>query len=145
MRITIAVVAAFVLSLSNYAQLNLKNLEYNVLASAQRDSVQASSPAGTITKEPKYIGGASLLQKKLNETLAFDKWKKKKAGTYTVYVTQNWKQVSVSADTKKAKDIDLVTIATALKQTAPRWSSLMVGDTSIARYTLMIQFELVKL
>lgn len=133
-----------IVSLSGYAQLKIEKLEYKVLASAQRDSVQASSPEGTITKEPKYIGGTSLLQKKLDETIKFCDWKKKKAGMYTIYVTQNWKQVSVSANTKKAKDIDLITIAAATKKTAPRWSSLMVGDTSIARYTLMIQFELVK-
>lgn len=90
------------------------------------------------------MGGSSLLSRKLNEILNFKQWKKKKAGVYTAYVTKNWEEISVSTENKKASDMDLVSIAAALKKTAPRWSSLMVGNQSMQRYTLQIDIELVR-
>lgn len=124
------------------AQLQVKSIDYTVLASEQRDSVAASAGDTARIKNPNYMGGSSLLSRKLNEILNFSTWKKKKAGVYTAYVTKNWEEISVTTENKKANDMDLVSIAAALKKTAPRWSSLMVGDKSIERFTLKIDIFL---
>jgi hypothetical protein len=127
-----------------HAQLQISHIDYKVLASAQKDSVVAQSIDSMRIKEPNYMGGSSFLAKKISEIIAFEEWNKKKAGLYTAYVTKNWKDITVSTDNKKAKDIDLVAIATALKKTAPRWSSYTVGDRSIERYTFKIEILLEK-
>ena len=126
------------------AQLQIKSIDYKVLASAQKDSAVAQFGEDISIKEPNYMGGSSFLAKKIAEIVSFDEWNKKKAGVYTVYVTKNWKDISVSTSNKKAKDMDLVNIATAVKKTAPRWSSYTVGDQSMERYTFEIRITLDK-
>jgi hypothetical protein len=125
-----------------HAQLQIKNLDYKVLASAQKDSLVAEYGDSMHIKQPNYLGGSSLLSRKLNELLAFDTWKKKKAGVYTAYVTKNWDEISVISNNKKSSDMDLLAIAAALKKTAPRWSSYTVGEKSVERYTLEIVITL---
>lgn len=128
---------------SSYAQLKVQNVKYKVIASAQKDSVLIELGDSVKIKEPTYIGGSPLLIKKLNETLNFDGWKKKKAGTYTAYVTRNWDSITVTTANKKAKDIDLVAIAAALKKSSHLWSSYTVGDQAMLRYTFQIDMVLI--
>lgn len=94
--------------------------------------------------QPEYLGGVDACMSDLSSLLNLDEWKKNKAGLYTVYVTQDWKGITVSADAKKAKDTDLVKIPSALKSTAPKWSHFLLGDKVISRYTLQIQLLLVE-
>ena len=129
---------------SVHAQLKVETITYTVLASAQKDSIVSDLGDTAQIKEPKYIGGSPLLIRKLNESLKFDTWKKKKAGMYTALITQNWESISVTSANKKAKDSDLAAIAVALKKTAPLWSSFIVGDTAIQRYTLQLEINLVR-
>jgi len=127
-----------------HAQLKVETITYTVLVSAQKDSIVSDLGDAAQIKEPKYIGGSPLLIRKLNESLKFDTWKKKKAGMYTALITQNWESISVTSANKKAKDSDLAAIAVALKKTAPLWSSFIVGDTAIQRYTLQLEINLVR-
>ena len=127
-----------------HAQLKVETITYTVLVSAQKDSIVSDLGDTAQIKEPKYIGGSPLLIRKLNESLKFNTWKKKKAGMYTALITQNWESISVTSANKKAKDSDLAAIAVALKKTAPLWSSFIVGDTAIQRYTLQLEINLVR-
>jgi len=79
------------------AQLQIKSIDYKVLASAQKDSAVAQFGEDISIKEPNYMGGSYM---------------------------------------------DLVNIATAVKKTAPRWSSYTVGDQSMERYTFKIEITL---
>ncbi|MDB0055001.1 hypothetical protein N9F53_00355, partial [Bacteroidia bacterium] len=134
MKKTITLLLLLFVGTSVHAQLKVETITYTVLASAQKDSIVSDLGDTAQTKEPKYIGGSPLLIRKLNESLKFDTWKKKKAGMYTAHITQNWESITVTTTNKKAKDSDLVAMGPALKKTAPLWSSYTVGDTAILPY-----------
>lgn len=130
------------LALQANAQLTIVSLESKVIASSQKDSVLIELGEGALVREPRYIGGTPKLKQYVLSNTSIADWKAKKAGVYTAYVSKNWDEISVTSDSKKAKDADLISIATALKKSAHLWSSYTVGDTAITRYTLQIRFEI---
>ncbi|MDB9883426.1 hypothetical protein OAD66_09870, partial [Bacteroidia bacterium] len=85
-----------------------------------------------------------LLIRQLSQYLGLETWKTKKAGLYTVCVTKKWDDISVSTHNQKVKDTDLIRIAQAIRKTATRWSSYIVGGKSLSRYTLKIDITLEK-
>ena len=124
------------------AQLTIASVESKVIASAQKDSVIAEFGSEMQIKEPRYLGGTPKLKQYIMSNTSIDQWKTKKEGIYTAYVSKNWDEITVTSNNKKAKDVDMISIATALKKSAHLWSSYTIGDSAITRYTLQIKFEI---